>query len=320
MDDPRDLDMAPDQGQESPDHASSGGWYPGEEEPHAWTEDAVGSDLLPGLDPEQGSRGGTGGGSGRQSPQEGAQARPGHPARHPDGLRPAHRGRRGSRLPLLPRVHRPAGLLRPGHRQRGRPDQARPVRRPDRPHPGQRRRGGQRAGLLQRGQGQPAGQRARAGLLPGAPAHEGLAGPGPAAQAVLTAADQDHHPGGVPGRADHRAAGPEDREPQGVRAGHRASRPISACRPSPTASRRGTCSRPPTKSSRRRSPAAVLKAMVNQFKPNAQSYRAARPPRRRAQESEAARHHGGEPHRGRGQAAGLPTGSPKSFTTGSTRT
>ena len=67
MDDPRDLDMTPDQGQESPDHAPSGGWYRDEEEPHAWTGDAEGSDLLPGLDPEQGSRGGTGGGSGGKS-------------------------------------------------------------------------------------------------------------------------------------------------------------------------------------------------------------------------------------------------------------
>ena len=71
MDDPRDLDMTPDQGQESPDHAPSGGWYPDEEEPHAWTGDAVGSDLLPGLDPEQGSRGGTGGGSGGKARKKG---------------------------------------------------------------------------------------------------------------------------------------------------------------------------------------------------------------------------------------------------------
>ena len=55
MDDPRDLDMAPDPGQESRDNAPSGGWYPGEEEPHAWAGDGEGSDLLPGLDPEQGS-------------------------------------------------------------------------------------------------------------------------------------------------------------------------------------------------------------------------------------------------------------------------
>lgn len=67
VDDPRDLDMTPDQGQESPDHAPSGGWYRDEEEPHAWTGDAAGSDLLPGLDPEQGSREGTGGGSGGKS-------------------------------------------------------------------------------------------------------------------------------------------------------------------------------------------------------------------------------------------------------------
>ena len=71
MDDPRDLDMTPDQGQESPDYAPSGGWYPGEEEPHAWAEDGVGSDLLPGLDPEQGSRGGTGGGSGGKARKKG---------------------------------------------------------------------------------------------------------------------------------------------------------------------------------------------------------------------------------------------------------
>jgi UPF0755 protein len=56
--------MAPDQGQDSRDYASSGGWYPGEEEPHARAEGGFGSDLLPGLDQEQGSRGRTGGGSG----------------------------------------------------------------------------------------------------------------------------------------------------------------------------------------------------------------------------------------------------------------
>jgi UPF0755 protein len=64
VDDPRDLDMAPDHGQESGDFASSGGRYAGEEEPHAWAEDGGGSGLLPGLDQEQVSRGGTGGGSG----------------------------------------------------------------------------------------------------------------------------------------------------------------------------------------------------------------------------------------------------------------
>ena len=64
VDDPRDLDMAPDQGQESRDYASSGGWYPGEEEPRAWAEDGDGRDLLPGLDQEQGSGGTPGGGSG----------------------------------------------------------------------------------------------------------------------------------------------------------------------------------------------------------------------------------------------------------------
>jgi UPF0755 protein len=71
VDDPRDLDMTPDQGQESPDYAPSGGWHPGEEEPHAWDEDGVGSDLLPGLDPEQGSRGGTGGRSGGKARKKG---------------------------------------------------------------------------------------------------------------------------------------------------------------------------------------------------------------------------------------------------------
>jgi peptidoglycan lytic transglycosylase G len=64
VDDPRDLEMTPDQGQESRDFASSGGWYPGGEEPHARAEDGIGSGLLPGLDQERGSRGGTGGGSG----------------------------------------------------------------------------------------------------------------------------------------------------------------------------------------------------------------------------------------------------------------
>ncbi len=72
VDDPRDLDMAPDPGQESRDQPPSGGWYPGEEEPHAWAGDAAGSDLLPGLDPEQQvSRGGTGGGSGGKARKKG---------------------------------------------------------------------------------------------------------------------------------------------------------------------------------------------------------------------------------------------------------
>ena len=53
MDDPRDLDMAPDQGQESRDYARSEGWYPDEEEPHAWADEGFGNDLLPGLDPSR---------------------------------------------------------------------------------------------------------------------------------------------------------------------------------------------------------------------------------------------------------------------------
>ena len=62
MDDPRDLDMAPDQGQEPRDYAPSGSWYPGDGEPHAWAEDSPDDDLLPGLD--QGSRRGSGGAEG----------------------------------------------------------------------------------------------------------------------------------------------------------------------------------------------------------------------------------------------------------------
>jgi UPF0755 protein len=66
VDDPRDLDMAPDQGQEPRDFAPSGSWYPGEEEPHAWAEDGPEDGpeggLLPGLDQGQGSRHGGGGG------------------------------------------------------------------------------------------------------------------------------------------------------------------------------------------------------------------------------------------------------------------
>jgi UPF0755 protein len=71
VDDPRDLDMAPDHGQESGDFASSGGWYPGEEEPHGQAEGGTGSGLLPGLDQEQGSRGGTGRGSGGKARKKG---------------------------------------------------------------------------------------------------------------------------------------------------------------------------------------------------------------------------------------------------------
>ena len=62
MDDPRDLDMAPDQGQEPRDYVPSGSWYPDDGEPHAWAEDGPGGDLLPGLDPKQGSGRGDGGG------------------------------------------------------------------------------------------------------------------------------------------------------------------------------------------------------------------------------------------------------------------
>lgn len=71
VDDPRDLDMAPDQGQDSRDYASSGGWYPGEEEPQARAEGGFGSDLLPGLDPEQGSQGGADGRSGGKARKKG---------------------------------------------------------------------------------------------------------------------------------------------------------------------------------------------------------------------------------------------------------
>ena len=62
VDDPRDLDMAPDQGQEPRDYAASGSWYPDDGEPHAWAEDSPDGDLLPGLDPARGSRRGDGGG------------------------------------------------------------------------------------------------------------------------------------------------------------------------------------------------------------------------------------------------------------------
>jgi UPF0755 protein len=62
VDDPRDLDMTPDQGQEPRDYAPPGSWYPGEDEPHAWAEDDADGGLLPGLDQGRGSRGADGGG------------------------------------------------------------------------------------------------------------------------------------------------------------------------------------------------------------------------------------------------------------------
>jgi UPF0755 protein len=62
VDDPRDLDMAPDQGQEPQDYAPSGSWYPGDDEPHGWAEDGHDSGLLPGLNQGAGARGGDGGG------------------------------------------------------------------------------------------------------------------------------------------------------------------------------------------------------------------------------------------------------------------
>ncbi len=61
VDDPRDLDMTPDQGQEPHDYAT-GSWYPDDGEPHSWAADSTDGDLLPGLDPAQGSRRGDGGG------------------------------------------------------------------------------------------------------------------------------------------------------------------------------------------------------------------------------------------------------------------
>jgi len=62
VDDPRDLDMAPDQGQEPRDFASPGSWYPGEEEPRAWAEGDAEGGLLPGLDQGRGGGGADGGG------------------------------------------------------------------------------------------------------------------------------------------------------------------------------------------------------------------------------------------------------------------
>ena len=55
VEDPRDLDMAPDQGQASADYAPPG-WYPGGDEPHAWAEEDTGGGLLPGLRQSRGSR------------------------------------------------------------------------------------------------------------------------------------------------------------------------------------------------------------------------------------------------------------------------
>jgi UPF0755 protein len=63
VDDPRDLDMAPDQGQDPRDYAPSGSWYPGEDEPRAWAEEGDDDGLLPGLDQRQGSGPGDGGGT-----------------------------------------------------------------------------------------------------------------------------------------------------------------------------------------------------------------------------------------------------------------
>jgi UPF0755 protein len=60
--------MAPDQGQEPRDYTPSGSWHPDDSEPHAWADDSTGGDLLPGLDPGQGSRRGGGGGGGTSGP------------------------------------------------------------------------------------------------------------------------------------------------------------------------------------------------------------------------------------------------------------
>jgi len=83
VDDPRDLDMAPDQGQEPQDYAPSGSWYPGDDEPHGWAEDGHDSGLLPGLNQGAGARRGDGGG----------------PAGGPAG--PARKGRKRVRVILL---------------------------------------------------------------------------------------------------------------------------------------------------------------------------------------------------------------------------
>ncbi len=64
VDDPRDLDMDPDQGQESGDYAPPGNLYPGGDEPHAWAEEDAEDGLLPGLDQGRGSRRGGGGPAG----------------------------------------------------------------------------------------------------------------------------------------------------------------------------------------------------------------------------------------------------------------
>ena len=69
VDDPRDLDMAPDQGQDPRDYPPSGSWYPGEDEPHAWAEDDADGGLLPGLDQGRGSRGADGGGPAGPAPK-----------------------------------------------------------------------------------------------------------------------------------------------------------------------------------------------------------------------------------------------------------
>jgi UPF0755 protein len=60
--------MAPDQGQEPRDYTPSGSWHPDDREPHAWADDSTGGDLLPGLDPGQGSRRGGGDGGGTSGP------------------------------------------------------------------------------------------------------------------------------------------------------------------------------------------------------------------------------------------------------------
>ncbi len=64
VDDPRDLDMAPDQGQEPRDYPPSGNGYPDGDEPHAWAEQDADGALLPGLDQGHGSRRGGGGPAG----------------------------------------------------------------------------------------------------------------------------------------------------------------------------------------------------------------------------------------------------------------
>ena len=120
------------------------------------------------------------------------------------------------------------------------------------------RRDRQRARVHQRGRGrhqhhQHELDRPGGGLLPAAPPHAGQPRLRRPAQPEEPGADDGDDPRGQAGGRRHRDRRREDEDPaQELPAGARRTRRSSACRPTPTARWRATCSPPPTRSCRTR--------------------------------------------------------------------